>query len=214
MINKIFLFLIFSFLIGFSCKTIFLQPLDEDKIQKCKKCRDFLIRYQKIEALNMPYDSYAYESDAITLIDLDTLTEGQIATYKIYQDSIKNNWKANVLLFDDYNNLIQNQWCFHGLTKINIEKRFGHSFEKNFELEYNPLSLSDVNQERCFMSYTLTTGIYDKNKSEPVANSISSGNLFFTFDIINGDTICNAGNSSIHFLKKCFEVEGIKYKAN
>ena len=210
---KIFVLFIILGTLNLRC-TYRLTTLNQKAIQKCKHCRDFLEKYQQIDLPNIPYDSYIFDSHAIPLIDIDTLPDFEKARYQLQQDSIKSTWKDHILLVDDFNKLIQNQWCFNGLTKANIEKRFGLGFKKRFDLEYSGLSLPNANPERCFLSYDFTTGIYNNNQSNPIASDISSGFLFFTFEIMKGDTTCNMGVSNIHLLKQCFEAEGLKYIDN
>ena len=200
---KAFHYLVLAILLSivYSCKNIYLHPLNKEKVSKCKKCKDFLQKYSTITAPYQEYDKIYPPPDEIL----------------IHPDSLKRKPKANIMKAAVFSEIKEHLFCFIGMTKYEIESRFDSTivgiYEDSFDLKLTEKYKGDNNpipDGETLTELDLNLGHYNKNSEfVKVLNLLA---LSFNYDIIKGDTIYPGVVGDDLLLKECFEAEGLKYK--
>ena len=98
---KAFHYLVLALFLGilFCCRTMYLHPLNKEKVHKCKKCKDFLQKYSTITAPYQEYDKIYPPPDE----------------YLIHPDSLKRKLKANIMMDSVYSEINEHLFCFIGM---------------------------------------------------------------------------------------------------
>ena len=104
---------------------------------------------------------------------------------------------------EDHNYLYQNKFCFIGMKKSEVERKFSSNIKKYSG--YEPA----LDYDRRFTSYHYSVGVLEEDSTITVTFAISP---IFYFNIIDGDTIYSPERGEIVMLKECLDKEGVKYK--
>ena len=207
---KAFHYLVLAILLSivYSCKNIYLHPLNKEKVSKCKKCKDFLKKYSTITAPYQEYDKIYPPPDEIL----------------IHPDSLKRKPKANIMKAAVFSEIKEHLFCFIGMTKYEIESRFDSTitniYEDSFELNKtqkyeSPSSVKPDEEIRTVVDLSLGHYKDIQGAEYPILVKTERWHaLSFNYDIIKGDTIYPGVVGDDILLKECFEAEGLKYKDN
>ena len=183
------LFLIFTLLL--SC-SINLETVSANDILKCDKCITFLAKYKSISAPLMTFDEYSKLMDSEALISTTAPQEKQ---------------KANILTAETYEEISENLFCFMGMSKLDIEKRFDNTFKKISGQIKEPDAtwLTDL---------TFNLGRYSKSKEGETLVIYPGERIVFEYAFLNGDTLYQGVYGDTLKLKNCLEAAGINFKGN
>jgi len=166
-----------------------LNKLDRKNIQKCQKCKDFLKKYERFEAPYRVYDR--------------SIPRGSVdSDFKEFEKSLTEK-KANIFMYEDYKQLSEHLFCFNGMTKEEIEKKFSLDFSKS----------TGYYASEWYTTFQLNIGAYENGiDSLMVIKDFIS--IAFYYEVIDRDTFYKPMANDYLLLKQCLDSEGVKYIDN
>ena len=171
-----------------SC-TVDLKNINQKTSKKCSSCKEFLESNYLFEQSYREYDNISTRGSRELIYIPDSI-------------SVPKN-KTTFMNGDDNRKLHQNKFCFIGMKKGDIERRFSHEIKKFFGF------VSTFDDNKCFISYHYNVGTLEEDGTTTVTFANSP---IFYFDVINGDTIYSPEPKEIATLRKCLDQEGVNYK--
>lgn len=175
----------------FTACAVHLDTINQKTIKKCSACEKFLKEDKIYETSYREYDKIIHHGYHEVLD-------------KASPDSLRAQGEASFMDSNEVQYLVTHTFCFIGMKKANVEKRFGKSLGKTTAPSVHPITKKD----EWMTVYNFMTGGPDKDGAIYVS---SRGGIIFDYEFINGDTLFRASIDDVDRLKKCLDAEGVKY---